>query len=467
MQLLVDILIMFLSQMVFFISGWTFFLRVLFRDYEVRLLRVQALFSVMFALCCSLFELVLFEIVGVLAAPSRVVIWCCVLGAILVMLTTVIPYQIGRLVVDNVDFVRAATLKNALIWLLWLGYLAIFWKIGDTFPIQNRRQGAFGMEHLISRVGVIGVTMIALLSSFGAVNQPYSTMRLFMHPITHEDIWQGEKRLMQKMELIILKKKRIELIRDEARREARRQSCCPAASTVWGAIHRRIDAIVSCEHRLLRQLHDEVMALEVDKERLFLESVARHSAFSRLQWSKTWTGRYFNATGSLLSVFGCWRLTKSAANIVLNPCGRLDPATRWVQVAINVVGVDVNVDMWSQYVSFALIGVLVLVNIRSLLRNLSRLFNALARPSSSNVVVLVLAQLMGMYAISSVLLMRKNLPKRYRQAVTMVLGNLRFRFYHRWFDVIFLCSGLFWMVFLYVMHDLPESGRQAAMYRRL
>ena len=40
----------------------------------------------------------------------------------------------------------------------------------------------------ISRVGIIGVTVMAFLSGFGAVNYPYTSMYIFMSHVTDADI---------------------------------------------------------------------------------------------------------------------------------------------------------------------------------------------------------------------------------------------------------------------------------------
>ena len=56
------------SQLLFFGLGWLFFMKQLFKDYEIRQRVVQITFSVTFALSCTMFELIIFEILDILNA---------------------------------------------------------------------------------------------------------------------------------------------------------------------------------------------------------------------------------------------------------------------------------------------------------------------------------------------------------------------------------------------------------------
>lgn len=48
---------------------------------------------------------------------------------------------------------------------------------------------------------------------------------------------------------------------------------------------------------------------------------------------------------------------------------------------------------------------------------------------------------------------RKRMMKiPFRSSITVVLGDLQFNFYHRWFDVMFLVSALVSIAFLWLAH---------------
>jgi len=64
MAMVEDAVIVSFSVIVFFAGGWVFFMKQLFRDYEVHHHRIQLIFSVTFALSCFMFELIIFEILG-------------------------------------------------------------------------------------------------------------------------------------------------------------------------------------------------------------------------------------------------------------------------------------------------------------------------------------------------------------------------------------------------------------------
>lgn len=181
-------------------------MRQLFKDYEVRQYVVQVIFSVTFAFSCTMFELIIFEILKVLNSSSRYFHWKMNLCVILLILVFMVPFYIGYFIVSNIRLLHKQRLLFSC--LLWLTFMYFFWKLGDPFPILSPKHGILSIEQLISRVGVIGVTLMALLSGFGAVNCPYTYMSYFLRNVTDADILALERRLLQTMDMIISKKKR-------------------------------------------------------------------------------------------------------------------------------------------------------------------------------------------------------------------------------------------------------------------
>uniref|UniRef100_A0AAR2LSL4 G protein-coupled receptor 89B n=1 Tax=Pygocentrus nattereri TaxID=42514 RepID=A0AAR2LSL4_PYGNA len=411
--------VLFCLQVLFFGFGWLFFMRQLFKDYEVRQYVVQVVFSVTFAFSCTMFELIIFEILGALSSTSRYFHWKLNLYVILLVLIFVVPFYIGYFVVSNIRLLQRQRLLFACV--VWFTFMYFFWKLGDPFPILSPKHGILSIEQLISRVGVIGVTLMALLSGFGAVNCPYTYMSYFLRNVTDSDILALERRLLQTMDMIVSKKKRIAMTRRQMYQRGEDQN---KQAGIWGMIKSVTSSTSGSEN--LSLIQQEVVALEELSRQLFLETVDLQATKERIEYSKTFQGKYFNFLGYFFSIYCVWKIFM--------------------------------VKFWSQHISFILVGIIIVTSIRGLLITLTKFFYAISSSKSSNVIVLVLAQIMGMYFVSSVLLMRMSMPLEYRTIVTEVLGELQFNFYHRWFDVIFLVSALSSILFLYLAHkQAPEK----------
>lgn len=119
------------------------------RDYEIRSLAPQFLFSLTFALSSSLFELVIFEIAGVLSNDARWLNWKVDLILLLAILIIVLPLYTSILFAQlqnwhsflkhenfQVNLFLSGVVFSSLLVLANMSlFLYLFWSIGESFPI--------------------------------------------------------------------------------------------------------------------------------------------------------------------------------------------------------------------------------------------------------------------------------------------------------------------------------------------
>jgi hypothetical protein len=397
----------------FFGFGWVYIIKQLFKNLEIHNLVVLLLFSLTFALSCTMFELIIFEIVGFMDSGSRYFHWQLNLFVMLIILIFIIPFYASYKLVSSVRLVQQRRLAQILSTSAWLFFIYLFWKLGDPFPILSAKHGLFSIEQLISRVGVIGVTVMAVLSGFGAVNAPYTYMAYFLGSISDADLQASEKRLMQTMDMIISKKKRIAAAEKQSLQFSSSESGKQSGSSMmrmWSLFSGKTSGV----SENISALGKEVSALEELSQQLFVEYVDMHTLKERIAYSKTLKGRYFDILGHFFSIYCIYKIFICIINIIFDRVGKVDPVTRGLSITVNWLGIQVDVEFWSQHVSFILVGIIVITSVRGLLITLTKFFYAIASTKSSNIIVLCMAEIMGMYFVSSVLLMRMNMPEEYR-----------------------------------------------------
>lgn len=538
-------------------------------------------FAVTFALAWSLLQLVIFEIVGIMHPRSRWLNWKLALHLLALDLLVGLPFLLSTACLKELGFGRGAStwklraLSALLLPPLWLLLRQLSYSMPLALDGQHHdpteQSGPLGwalwplwtlvdprvLDLAVSRLSMVGVTLTALLSGFGASTMPFDYLLVLSRPVTSQSLGVLERQVLQCAERIAAKKKELLTERrrllpehgagDGPRRRLGSTGAGPLSGTDststplrrwwlrgWGTDNwadtvlppslrefgfggsisttgcnesRReggsgssADYDVEANKMLadfdgssssidflddpdggsgggsgcdgggfagwwgtrpggsgrttrLTLLQEEVAMLESLSTDLFLELTDMHEQRRRAVAANTNAGRVNTVIGVGLVVFCVGRVVLAMFNIFARPemvvsrGEQQDVATSALHAIETNFKVEINVTDWAQLLSFVLVGVLMLSSTRLFIMTVWHSRRSARSLRLSVIPAQILAPLttllMGVYLLSSLLLLRINVPCQYRASISAVLGDeVYFGFYHQWFDIIFVLCAL-------------------------
>eukprot|EP00177_Eucheuma_denticulatum_P003984 GFKZ01007196.1.p1 GENE.GFKZ01007196.1~~GFKZ01007196.1.p1 ORF type:complete len:487 (+),score=72.17 GFKZ01007196.1:146-1606(+) len=439
-----------------FRAGKLFYNRFLSRENVRNYATVEFLFESTFALSLSLIILILFDAISIMHAATRRINWLFTIYALVIILIFVLPTaQIYYILIDS-SVPPPKALRISL--LLELIFLYLLYRLGDPFPLYSHpyhRSLSFSLlsiEAAMSRVLVLGTTMLAILSGFTAVHLPYSYLSSVIHPVKEKQVTALADKLRRSLDTVLAKKRA--LLHTEIRFASRSHPDTPRLS----------------QGRALHGLPPDVIDAERKVSALFIEYNEAAAAWHDVVFARTRMGRLFTVLGALMLLLCFVRVIAALYHITMSlrgvgSIGAKSGAAVAISDRLHFVlvraGAKVDVKVVYQYATLGFTSILMVVNLRAALVRMMSMFALVAGHEMLNrSAAVMMAHVMGTYVIASTVLVRGFLPPGSRGLISDVLGKMEFVYFQRWFDVLFISSaGIGAVVLAYQAGYLCGRGR--------
>jgi len=466
-----DLLVITFSFIILISFSWNFYFHGIFRDYGKEVVQnsfsklVRIIYCSTLSLAGILFELVIFEVLDIVNPVVRWMAWKIILSIMCLLVIFVIP------LVFYFSLFRSMSMHKIPSYLLAVAILISHTHFISSSGIRkggaSKKQGFHHhydfltsnvkLELFISKIAVFGVASMAVLSGFGAVNMPYEAFLLISKPIDTVAIQQRESTYISLL-VLIGEKKRMLMSRNQRKSNTRNFGFGSSYISNFTGQLKKYYLILTAGGNQTNQVDERGIQSLVDfSKEVFLEIVEMKRTLENCRLSKTIVGRIKLKLRYFMTCFCIYKMIRSAYNVINKKAPQRDLITTIFDILLGRFHLKLCIEAWVQYLSFSLLGMLMFLQTRGFLINLMKISRASMRTLPPHFLALVFSQLTGMYFLSSIVLMRMNMPEKYRLTVSKVLGEIDFSFYHVWFDTIFFCSSCSTILFVVVSHRTKSN----------
>ncbi|KAJ6578695.1 G protein-coupled receptor 89 [Mycena vulgaris] len=357
-------------------------------------------FAGCFSESCLLFLLLMLQGSNVFSPSTRLLNWRLSLFLLLTCILVLIPFILSLLLTVGSD--SSPRIRSILPRIVFSTVtVAVYLFALSCIPLPVPLSESDRMTATLSRLVVLGTIILGLLAGFGAVSSSWAFLPS-KQPVTtptEQDIVTAEYALSSIRDDLDRRK-------DEVARRAAQQT-----EGTW--MSRVMPSFRGDEH--LQEVRG-LEALEYQMTRS-LDDLRQRRATAK--FSNTFRGKLVNVGGRLFAVYCLLRFISSLVNIV-SPQTSSSSTTSYPDVATEAVARLLrtlapwirfdDVARVMRHVTLVLVGVIILTSIRLVLRGVTRALRVTSRNLGASLMLLLVAQLMVIYLLSTIVQLRASFP---------------------------------------------------------
>lgn len=438
------------------------------RIHAIRRRVVRVSFSTTFALAFVLGELIFCEISNIIDPSARSLALKFTIPTLLFLLIVLIPFLEIQSIIQGAgwEFRVSRGRIPRMPWILqftgFIIWLMMFWWLGKSLPgtyvyDTANQAGKSMMEACLERVGVVGISMMAILSGFAAISSPWQTLKAKSRPVTETELLRKQAGLDATIDMLGSKRNRLRVLQ-------RKMSDAPQTGLItkfMGSIRGDADA------QEVSMLQQEISGLETMSMSLSSSLAMLQARRSAARAASTPMGRFWIVSSYGFSMYCLYRILATSLTTVRRwwsteaTFSDTDPINRFLGLLAKHWDPHLNQAAWSRQISFALSGVILLASFNSSFQTFhlfAKWMPGLRYQTQANL-ALIIAQISATYVISSALLLRSNLPREVGSVISEALGSpLEASFVDRWFESWFLFSVIVTSMVIFLGKKLGNEG---------
>ncbi|KAJ7493539.1 G protein-coupled receptor 89 [Mycena latifolia] len=359
------------------------------------------IFAGCFSESCLLFFLLMLQGMSVFSSRTRLINWQLSLFLLLTCILVLIPFILSLLLTIGPD--PAPHTRSTLPRIVFSTIsVALYVFALSCIPLPFSLAESDRMTATLSRLVVLGTIILGLLAGFGAVSSSWAFLP------------SKEPKTMPTEQDIVTAEYALSTVRDDLDRrkaEAARRAATQQTENTWMS---RVTSSFRGDEDLQELRGLEALEYQMGRS---LDDLRQRRATAK--FSNTFRGKLVNVGGRLFAVYCLLRFITSLVNVI-SPQTSSSSTTSYPDVATDAVARLLralapqiqleDVARVMRHISLVLVGVIILSSIRLVLRGVTRVLRVTSRNLGASLMLLLVAQLMVIYLLSTIVQLRASFP---------------------------------------------------------